>query len=347
MGKESDADDAPFSSAFSTSSTSRRHIVGTCDLMCPVAERALRERKGELDVFERVDEDDRGTSSPALAVKKYTRIVDDPSPAAVRTKKALQNTTEHLYSLLGGKADYSEDAGEASLLSRSNFLWDRLRGVRQDMTLQALSDTWAVTRLEEMCRFGVAAEYLLCPDAATSEHPGGHNSHLHVEQLAKTLTSLTHLYNDLRRPEGKECAGDLKGGGEDELHRKLQFPHEPEMVCYQLLLRLDTHGPFRRCEGSEFLRDLRGLRPEVLESPQVKLALAARREYTADNAAGFFRLARSKRCSFLQACCLHKYFAKVRVKALEVINKTHNKSPLPMGVVGKGEGLGGSKEETV
>ena len=48
-------------------------------------------------------------------------------------------------------------------------------------------------------RFAVAAEYLLCREAATSENPGGHNSHLHVEQLAKTLTTLRHMYEDLRK----------------------------------------------------------------------------------------------------------------------------------------------------
>ena len=107
------------------------------------------------------------------------------------------------------------------------------------------------------------------------------------------------------------------------------------MLSYQLLLRFDTHGPFRKCEGSEFLRDLRGLRPEVLDSPHVRFALDVRREYAADNAAGFFRLLRSKRCSYLQACCLHNYVRKMRLKTLEIFNKTLNKSPLPMDIVGR------------
>ena len=64
----------------------------------------------------------------------------------------------------------------------------------------------------------------------------------------------------------------------------------------------------------------------MLDSPHVRFALAVRREYAADNAAGFFRLVRSKRCSFLQACCLHKYFDKMRVRTLEVVNKTLNKA---------------------
>lgn len=311
-----------------------RHVVGTCELMCPVGERADRERTRELDAFERVEPSDPGSTSDAsLAVKKFVRVVDDPSPDSVRTIGALEKTAAHLYSLLGGRADYPADSGEPPLVARANFLWDRLRAVRQDISLQAIVSAWSVARLEEMCRFAVAAEYLLCEEAITVENPGGgHNSHLHVEQLAKTITSLRHMYDDLREPPGTE-------GGDGESN-PLQFPHEPEMVSYQLLLRLDNHGPFRKSEGGEFLRDLRGLPRAVLESPHVALALEARRLYVSGNAPGFFRLVKSKRCSYLQACCLHKYFAKMRSSALEVVNATHNKTRLAMDAVGR-EILGG------
>ena len=49
--------------------------------------------------------------------------------------------------------------------------------------------------------------------------------------------------------------------------------------------------------------------------------------------ARFFALVRSKRCSYLQACLLHKYFDAARYKALETINCVMNKSPLPMDAV--------------
>jgi hypothetical protein len=226
------------------------------------------------------------------------------------------------------------------------------------MTLQAISDEWAVSRLEEMCRFALAAEYLLCEEAAGAGHPAGHNSHLHVEQLAKTLTTLRHMYADLRCGSAEAGAragpaavagagvaaaagqgagtGAAGAGGENAAgNGALRCPNEPEMLCYQLLLRLDTHGPFRKCEGVEFLRDLRGTRPEILHSEPVRFALDCWRAYSADNAPGFFRLVKSKRCTYLQACCLHKYFAKMRIRALEVVNATHNKSPLAMAVVGR------------
>jgi hypothetical protein len=129
--------------------------VGACEDMCPVAERERRANAGELDVLERVwdatqSRGDRKKTTAQLAVKKYTRIVDDPSPADVRTRAALTRTCEHLYSLLGGRARYGDECIPKSrwastrpedlpLLARSDFLWDRLRGVRQDMSLQGFN----------------------------------------------------------------------------------------------------------------------------------------------------------------------------------------------------------------
>ena len=41
--------------------------------------------------------------------------------------------------------------------------------------------------------------------------------------------------------------------------------------------------------------------------------------YEAGNVVEFFRLTRSKRCTYLQACCTFKYFEKIRVRALEAL----------------------------
>jgi hypothetical protein len=71
------------------------------------------------------------------------------------------------------------------------------------------------------------------------------------------------MYEDLRRPPYPHEGSTGEKHAEEREQRALQFPNEPEMLCYQLLLRFDTHGPFRKCDGIEFLRDLRGMRPEV------------------------------------------------------------------------------------
>ena len=335
------------------------HIVGTCDEMCPESERLFRERERELDVYER-EENERfrgetasGASgkrrvgpapvtSASLCVKRYARIVDDPSPDTVRTRSALERTTRHLYSLLGGKTDAppaewetlatSETADSAAaananlanlpspLARRASFLWDRLRGVRQDIALQNWADPWVMARLEEMVRFAIAAEYLLCEDAAAAP-----DAPLRREQLGKTLAALARCYRDCRDgfPETHAC-------GEP-------FANEPEMLGYQLLLGMgaDTRsggfGDGARAripagDGLRFLRALRGAPRAALRSPAIAFALDAKRAYDSGHSAAFLNLATSRACSFLQACCLHRHVNGARKHALRVASATRNKS---------------------
>ena len=57
----------------------------------------MRERKNDIELFERVDPTNRNVSDPALCVKKYTRIVDNVTSNMVRTRDALSNSVAHLY----------------------------------------------------------------------------------------------------------------------------------------------------------------------------------------------------------------------------------------------------------
>jgi hypothetical protein len=229
---------------------------------------------------------DRKKTSAQLAVKKYTRIVDDPSPADVRTRAALTATCEHLYSLLGVRARY-DDAGitpksqwastrpeDLPTLARSDFLWDRLRGVRQDMSLQGFNgDAWAATRLEEMARCAIALEYLLCEQRASLAAPDGHDSHLHVEQLGKTLGTLRGVYAEIRSG-GSASGGDAASSDSRTADRAADLAdREAEHAAYQILLKLDDHGPFKKASGVAFLRDARATPTEVLTRPKVAFAL--------------------------------------------------------------------------
>ena len=211
-----------------------------CDLMCPEKEREFRSANGDLEIFERIDPDDRTKSNSDLCIKKYTRIVDNVTPDMVRTRDALATTASYLYGLL-------DDRPEVPFMLKSKFLWDRLRSVRQDLSLQAIVDGFAERTLEQMVRFAILSEHELCEETATVANPDGHNSHLNVEQLAKTLTSLRHMYDDRA----------ARGVGTDRPGA------EAEMFAYQLLLRIDSHGRYN-VQRSEMLNDLRSARPAVL-----------------------------------------------------------------------------------
>jgi len=283
------------------------YVVGTCDLMCPEKERAFRSANGDLELFERPDADDRMTSHPELCVKKYTRIVDGITPDMVRTPKGLQLAIDQLWRILDGRNE--------SFMTKSKFLWDRLRSIRQDLNLQQITDSFAVKLMEQMVRYTILSEHELCEEAASATNPDGHNSHLNVEQLTKTLTSLRHMYDD-------HADRDVK----------LSIDAEAEMFCYQLLLRIDSHGRYA-VQRSEMLNDLRGVRPEVLKHKDVQFALECHRVYHSNNFAGFFRLV--ERATYLQACCLHKFFNSMRGKALEVMNATYSKVVVPVAEIAR------------
>jgi len=278
------------------------HIVGTCDLMCPEKEREFRSTNGDLEIFERVEADNRTRSSAELCIKKYTRIVDEIRPDMVRTKKGLQLAIDQLWRILDGR---SED-----FMTKSKFLWDRLRSIRQDLNLQQITDSFAVRLMEQMVRYTILAEHELCEETASATNPDGHNSHLNVEQLTKTLTSLRHMYDD-HAHRGQQLSTDA----------------EAEMYCYQLLLRIDSHGRYAVMR-SEMLNDLRGVRPEVLAHRDVQFALECHRAYHESNVATFFRLV--KKATYLQTCCLHKFFNRIRGKALELMNSTYGKFAMPL-----------------
>ena len=337
-------------------------LRASCETMCPAEEARFRAKNSDLDPFERINPSDRESgTSEALAVKKFARTVDPRAdPGSVRTPAALDRTLDHLFALLGGACDYPPgNPREPTLLRRCDFLWDRLRSVRQDMALQtrtrrtreqqggqtesasaggrpredndpregdgappagaaaaadttatetatetgtgtgtrtrtrrreppedffegggglAPGDPWAIARLEHMVRFAFASEYLLGPDAnrfRASNGREGHNSHLHLEQLGKTLVTLAHAYRDAEAAEGEETfaralrarvaratnEGEEEGGREPEGSGSLReegrepssldddrsslpsaLRNEPEMLCLRMLLRLGEGG---------------------------------------------------------------------------------------------------------
>ena len=282
--------------------TSLKHITGTCDEMCPKSEVQRRSDEGDLEIFERVDESNRNKTSIDLCCKKYTRIVDGVQPDMVRTKTGLAKTMSHLWRIL--------DERQEEFVVKSKFLWDRLRSVRQDLSLQQMYDAFAASALQQMVRYAIISEHELCEDAATAISPDGHNSHLNVEQLTKTLTTLRHIYDDHRAKK-----------------QPLPLDHEAEMFALQLLLRIDAHGRYS-VSTHEMLGDLRSARNAILNHPAVNFALACRSAYIDVNCAKFFKLV--EKANYIEKCVLHKYFVKIRSRTLERFNGSMAKGAFPI-----------------
>lgn len=134
----------------------RTAIVGICEDMCPPAERERRQNMNDIQIFERVDPNNSSLTSPALAVRRFARTVDDPQPPDFRTRGALKRTMDHLRSLL--------DKSEYRFGLVHKFLWDRYRSVRQDLYIQGIQNEFAVEIYEEIVRFHVLCEHELCAE---------------------------------------------------------------------------------------------------------------------------------------------------------------------------------------
>uniref|UniRef100_A0A7C9D7Q1 SAC3/GANP/THP3 conserved domain-containing protein n=1 Tax=Opuntia streptacantha TaxID=393608 RepID=A0A7C9D7Q1_OPUST len=168
-------------------------IVGTCPFMCPEKERNQREQLRDLAVFERLDGNPRRTSS-SLAVKKFCRTIStkDVQASDLRPLPVLEDTLNYLMKLL--------DSSDHPFEVVHDFIFDRTRSIRQDLSMQNIFSDRVIWMYEKMVKFHVISHYKLrrCKgdcSIISSIH------HLNKEQLTKCLASLYNLYEVNRSSE--------------------------------------------------------------------------------------------------------------------------------------------------
>ncbi|XP_024027516.1 SAC3 family protein B [Morus notabilis] len=280
-------------------------IIGLCTDMCPESERISRERKGDLDQFERLD-GDRNQTNKYLAVKKYTRTAEREANL-IRPMPVLQKTIDYLLNLL-------DQPYNNRFLGIYNFLWDRMRAIRMDLRMQHIFDQGAITMLEQMIRLHIIAMHELCEYSRGEGFSEGFDAHLNIEQMNKTSVELFQLYDDHRK----------KG---------ISIPTEREFRGYYALLKLDKH-PGYIVEPAELSLDLAKMTPEIRQTKEVLFARNVARACRTGNFIAFFRLAR--KASYLQACLMHAHFAKLRTQALASLHAgLQNNQGLPVSHVAK------------
>ncbi|CAJ1962317.1 unnamed protein product [Sphenostylis stenocarpa] len=260
-------------------------IIGLCPDMCPESERGERERKGDLDQYERVD-GDRNVTSRLLAVKKYTRTAEREA-SLIRPMPILQNTIDYLLTLLDQPYD-------ERFLGVYNFLWDRMRAIRMDLRMQHIFNQGAITMLEQMIKLHIIAMHELCEYTKGEGFSEGFDAHLNIEQMNKTSVELFQMYDDHRK----------KG---------INILTEKEFRGYYALLKLDKH-PGYKVEPAELSLEIAKMTPEIRQTPEVLFARSVARACRTSNFIAFFRLAR--KATYLQACLMHAHFAKLRTQAL-------------------------------
>ncbi|XP_058723851.1 SAC3 family protein B isoform X2 [Vicia villosa] len=275
-------------------------IIGLCPDMCPESERGERERKGDLDQYERVD-GDRNVTSRLLAVKKYTRTAEREA-SLIRPMPILKKTIGYLLTLLDQPYD-------ERFLGIYNFLWDRMRAIRMDLRMQHIFNQGAITMLEQMIKLHIIAMHELCEYTKGEGFSEGFDAHLNIEQMNKASVELFQLYDDHRK----------KG---------VYIPTEKEFRGYYALLKLDKH-PGYKVEPAELSLDLAKMTPEIRQTPEVLFARNVARACRTGNFIAFFRLAR--KATYLQACLMHAHFAKLRTQALASLHSgVQNNQGLPV-----------------
>lgn len=284
-------------------------IIGYCPDMCPEQERAERERKGDLDQYERLD-GHRNQTTESLAVKKYTRTAEREA-ALIRPMAILQKTMDYLLNLLDQPYD-------DRFLGLYNFLWDRMRAVRMDLRMQHIFNLGAITMLEQMIRLHIIAMHELCQYTKGEGFSEGFDAHLNIEQMNKTSVELFQMYDDHRK----------KG---------TEVPTEREFRGYYALLKLDKH-PGYKVEPAELSLDLAKMTPGIRQAAEVLFARNVARACRTGNYIAFFRLVR--KASYLQACLMHAHFGKLRTQALASLHSgLQNNQGIPVTQVAKWLGM--------
>ncbi|XP_010679374.2 SAC3 family protein B isoform X2 [Beta vulgaris subsp. vulgaris] len=292
-------------------------IVGLCIDMCPVSERGERERKGDLDQYERLD-GDRNQTSKTLAVKKYNRTAEREAEL-IRPLPILQKTMDYLLGLLDQPYD-------DRFLRLYNFLWDRMRAIRMDLRMQHIFNDRAISMLEQMIRLHIIAMHELCEFSRGEGFTEGFDSHLNIEQMNKTSVELFQIYDDHRK-------------------RGIFIPTEKEFRGYYALLKLDKH-PGYKVEPAELSLDLAKMTAEIRQTLEVLFARDVARSCRTSNFIAFFRHAR--KASYLQACLMHAHFSKLRTQALASLHSglQYNQG-IPVAHVAKWIGMEGEDIESL
>ena len=272
----------------------------------------------EVDRCEKTQHEEGGPWVPAgeRMVKKFVRSDagrEEQLPSDIRTPEALVRTMDYLVEEVIGK--------EERLIACHNFVWDRTRAIRNDLSIQQVSHEHdvlnAVDCHERSARFLILSLHVLSND---DQLRGGERFDVQqdVEQLNKTFTSLWDYY-DAHRME-------------------IDFPNEPEFRSYQILLEIQMASP-------DLEDKMQSWPYSVLTDPRVSTALRLYQlatnilryrgplkpltpEMVAQmNACAFWDVLSSPAVSYMMACMAEISFYLVRFGFLKALWKSVKSAP--------------------
>uniref|UniRef100_A0A1I7TXJ1 PCI domain-containing protein n=1 Tax=Caenorhabditis tropicalis TaxID=1561998 RepID=A0A1I7TXJ1_9PELO len=264
-----------------------------CEEMCTEKERYQRIVQKGVSPFE--CDVETGNVSHDMMVKQYARSAADqerPLPHELRSEKIMNQVMCYLlHNVLDDFPESHEDRA-----AWYNFLWNRTRALRKEVTQLSLSDSLALNLVERCTRLHVLFGYVLC-DLETEHFDAAMNN----ETLGKCLQTLRHLYEDFEK-------------------RGIPCENEAEFRSYDVMLHMND---------TNVLSQVLSYRIEVRQSQPVRLALQLASSFRDKNYCRFFRLLKNE-ASFLQCCVAHKLFAATRSNAISIMANSYGRSTLPL-----------------
>nr|XP_040221066.2 SAC3 domain-containing protein 1 [Anopheles coluzzii] len=164
-------------------------IRGTCDEMCPKAEIDLRIRERMVHFFETdPDAGAAGVPDRSRMVKEFTRSAADrrqPKPWEIRTPRMLLGTVHYLLTIVLPDP-------RRPFHQRYEFIFDRMRAIRQEMVIQNLSVGEVLPILEPIVRFLCYSAYRLCEAPIAEFDPK-----ICAQHLQECLKKVIRCYEEL------------------------------------------------------------------------------------------------------------------------------------------------------
>ncbi|XP_065089186.1 SAC3 domain-containing protein 1 [Ochlerotatus camptorhynchus] len=201
-------------------------IRGSCETMCPKSEIEMRTRERMLHFYE-LKPGSRTEPIERLVVKEFARSaagVKRPKHWEIRTVKALIRTVEYLLTeiLKDDRRPYA---------FRYEFIFDRLRAVRQEVVMQNLAAEETLDIVEPIVCFLAYSAYHLCESHISEFDPKICTSHLQ-ECLKKVLRCYDDLdeetksYDLNRRIRMEALYLSFNLGSSEALSRGINLPKE-------------------------------------------------------------------------------------------------------------------------
>ncbi|QLL31949.1 hypothetical protein HG536_0C01160 [Torulaspora globosa] len=270
---------------------------GTCQDMCPTFERARRNVEHTVYSYEKDAPDDK-KASRFKALKVFARpaaAAAPPLPSDVRPPHVLSQTL-----------DYLVDNLLVTLPSSEEFLWDRMRSIRQDFTYQNYSGPEAVYCNERIVRIHLLIIHVM------GRSKVDFSLQQELEQLHKALITLAEIYDEVRAMGGT-C------------------PNEAEFRAYALLSKI---------RDPEYDKNIQELPQEIFQNELVQMAICFRRIVSSSNFnergyiktenclnfyKRFFQLLVSGAVPFLMSSFMELYVNEVRFYAFKALSHSLNK----------------------